>query len=143
MKKVGKGGGGGGVKHHSEIEAEHLKKLYKSFDTNTPAGLQEKDRSRKSTRKDEKQILRKSGCDREAISVSMYERSGQKSQHQRCPVRHSGRIPFDTRGEYRRQIHPNVQFARSSSTYISLLHPIQPALWQRPRVSVKATDSIW
>ena len=49
---------------------------------------------------------------REAIYVSMYERSGQKSQHQRCP------LTFMGKGEYIRQIHPNVQFARSPSTFL-------------------------
>ena len=90
IKKVGKGD----VNHHSEIEAEDLKKLYKSFAINTSCWSTRKylavsTRSRKSTGNDEKHILRRSGCDREAISVCTSEVDNIKD------------APFDIRGEGR------------------------------------------
>ena len=59
----------------------------------------------------------------------MYERSGQKSQHHE-----EGRIYETNTPEC-----PVRWFVK----YISLLRPIQPAFWQRPRESGKATGSIW
>ena len=54
-----------------------------------------------------------------------------------------GDAPFDTNGEGRIYETNLPKCPVRSFNYLSHLQPIQPALWQRARESVKDTDSIW
>ena len=139
--------GKGNITHYPEIEPEDLRKLYASFDLNTPDGLQEK------VLFDIMFFLCRRGRENlRAMTKSSFfvghDATGKQYVYQvgsEVDKNHSvADAPFDTTGEGRiyetkSERCPVASFIK----YLEHLHPIQTALWQRPRETVKTGDSIW
>ena len=139
--------GKGDTDHYPEIEPEDLKLLYNSFNQNCPTGLQEKvwfDIMFHLIRRG-RENLRVMAKDSFAIGK---DATGKRFVYQKKSENDKNHSysddSFATTGEGRIYETGGVSCpVRTYSKYMSLLHPMQPALWQRPRDAILPMDTIW
>ena len=136
------------VVHHEEIEPEDILKLYSGFDISTPSGLLEKvwfdlvlqlcRRGRENLRQMTKSTF--------AVSRDAAGRRFIYEVEDEADKNHSSSDNnFDTIGEgylYEVSGHPLCPVT-TFELYISKLHPLQEALWQKPRLSVPDSSSAY
>ena len=145
--KEGKKTGKGATDHYPEIEPEDMRKLNHSFDTTTPTGLLEHvwfnimfrliRRGRENLRNMNKNTF---GVGKDGNGNKYVYQSESELDKNHGVTDNS----FETTGEGRiYETKDNNCPVKSFLSYISHLHPLQEALWQRPRDTTKSSDIIW
>ena len=135
------------VKHFPEIEPEDLIKLYKSFNIETPVGLQEKvwldimfyfiRRGRENMRQITKSTFAV-GCDASGKNF-VYQVSGENDKNHSVD---DGQ--FDTSGEGRMyETNSALCPYKSFVKYLNKLNPALNSFWQRPRPKFSLLDDTW
>ena len=144
--KEGKKTGKGATDHYPEIEPEDMRKLNHSFDTTTPTGLLEHvwfnimfrliRRGRENLRNMNKNTF---GVGKDGNGNKYVYQSESELDKNHGVTDNS----FETTGEGRiYETKDNNCPVKSFLSYISHLHPLQEALWHRPRDTIKSSDNI-